>query len=335
MSDERRWMRADLHVHSYHSGYASHLRFLRTRDCYSDPEAVYLTARARGMDLVTLTDHDSIDGCLEFLSRHPDADDFFISEEIECRLPGVPLRIHIAAYDIDERIHAEAHRLRPNVHDVVDFLRRQGTCFALNHFFFFFDGQIRLGDYIDALWPLCPAVEVRNGTMLRSHNELVEQLLRDQPHTATRPITAVGGSDAHTLRGVATTYTEAEGQTRREFLESLKQGRTRVCGRHGGTLRVASEIYGVIWQYWRSLLGVGRQDFSWPRRTLGLLWSAASLPVEFLPLLIAALEKAGEARRVADYRRDWEATIGRRAERLVNQDSAVDRGRLTPGLDRP
>ena len=38
-------MRADLHVHSYHSGYAGHLRFLRARDCYSEPEAVYRVAK--------------------------------------------------------------------------------------------------------------------------------------------------------------------------------------------------------------------------------------------------------------------------------------------------
>src|SRR5262245_10417343 len=98
-------MRADLHVHSYHSGYAGHLRFLRARDCYSDPDAVYATAKSRGMDLVTITDHDSIDGCLEFLDRHPDAGDFFVSEEIECRVPDTSLRIHLGAYDITEKIH--------------------------------------------------------------------------------------------------------------------------------------------------------------------------------------------------------------------------------------
>ena len=46
-------LRADLHVHSYHSGYARHLRILRARDCYSEPEAVYAAARARGMDHLT------------------------------------------------------------------------------------------------------------------------------------------------------------------------------------------------------------------------------------------------------------------------------------------
>ena len=55
------------------------MRFLRSRDCYSNPEDVYLVAKARGMDLVTITDHDSIDGCLELLARRPGATDIFIS----------------------------------------------------------------------------------------------------------------------------------------------------------------------------------------------------------------------------------------------------------------
>ena len=41
------------------------------RDCYSRPEAVYATAKARGMDLVAITDHDTIDGALALLERIP------------------------------------------------------------------------------------------------------------------------------------------------------------------------------------------------------------------------------------------------------------------------
>src|SRR5579862_6103161 len=131
-------MRADLHVHSYHSGYAGHLRFLHARDCYSEPEAVYRTAKARGMDVVTITDHDSINGCLEFLEHHPDAGDFFISEEIECRVPGADLKVHIGAYDINERIHRDVQPLRGSVFEAVAYLRSQGVFYALNHPFFFF-----------------------------------------------------------------------------------------------------------------------------------------------------------------------------------------------------
>ena len=152
-----RVMRADLHVHSYHSGYAGHLRFLRARDCYSEPESVYRVAKARGMDVVTLTDHDSIDGCLEFLDRHPDADDFFISEEIECVVPpgpgvrtgsGPPLKVHIGAYGIDERIHREVQPLRTSVYETTAYLREQGVFYTLNHLFFFLRRQMPLDAYL-------------------------------------------------------------------------------------------------------------------------------------------------------------------------------------------
>jgi predicted metal-dependent phosphoesterase TrpH len=172
-------LRADLHVHSYYSGYASHLRFLRTRDCYSEPEAVYRVAKGRGMDVVTITDHDSIEGCLELLERHPDADDFFISEEVECHLPDTPVKLHVAAYGIDERIHREIQPLRQNAREAVAYLAGEGVFFALNHLFFLFDRQVPLQEYLRAVLPLFPAFEVRNGAMLREHNALIEEVLRD------------------------------------------------------------------------------------------------------------------------------------------------------------
>jgi hypothetical protein len=57
----------------------------------------------------------------------------------------------------------------------------------------------------------------------------------------------------------------------------------------------------VIARYWMALAGIGRQDLSAPRRALGLAFSAASLPFEFTPLLVAAIDKAREARRIAAF----------------------------------
>jgi len=304
--DEARVLRADLHLHSYHSGRAGQLGFLRARDCYSEPDAVYAAAKARGMDVVTITDHDSVDGCLEFLERHPDADDFFISEEIECRFPGVDLRLHIGAYDISERIHREVQPLRRNVFEAVAYLRSEGIFYALNHPFFFFKGQLPLEDYLDVALRLFPAFEVRNGTMLAEHNELAAAIVGRWSASSPCPLTAIGGSDSHTLGGIGTTYTEAPGRTRDDFLRSLRAGRARAGGRHGSTWREAREIYGVVGRYWASLLGAGRQELSWPRRTLGLAFSAVSMPFEFSPLVVAALHKRSESQRVTAYRRELE-----------------------------
>jgi predicted metal-dependent phosphoesterase TrpH len=297
-SSTGRWRRADLHLHSWHSGRAGHLRFLAARDCYSEPEAIYRTARSRGMDLVTITDHDSIDGCLEFLSRHPGADDFFISEEIECRVPGVDLKIHIGAYGIDERIHREIQPLRRNVVEAAAYLRSQAIFFTLNHPFFFYDGQLPIDAYLAMACEQFPGIEVRNGTMLRAHNELVEALVR-----RAESVTSIGGSDSHTLAGIGSTYTEAPGATVAEFLASLRAGRTQVGGVHGSIAREAREIYGVVWNYWQALAGAGRPDLSPARRALGIVFSLATLPLEFSPLVIALRHKRAEARRVDRFAR--------------------------------
>jgi hypothetical protein len=138
--------------------------------------------------------------------------------------------------------------------------------------------------------------------MLPEHNQLAEAIVQRWSVSASRPLTSIGGSDSHTLHGVGTTYTEAPGQTRDEFLDSLRAGRARAGGRHGSAWREAREIYGVVGRYWATLLGGGRQELSWPRRALGLAFSALSLPFEFTPLLVAALDKREEARRLDRYR---------------------------------
>ena len=77
------------------------------RECYNDPLAVYDRLKRLGMDLVTITDHDSI-GAVEALRSRPD---FFLSEEVSCTLPSGSA-LHIGVYDIAERDHVELQRRR-------------------------------------------------------------------------------------------------------------------------------------------------------------------------------------------------------------------------------
>ena len=66
-------LKIDLHCHTYFSGKTNHMKAFEPMDSYSTPRRVYQTAKRRGMDLVTITDHDSLDGCLAFLDAHPEA----------------------------------------------------------------------------------------------------------------------------------------------------------------------------------------------------------------------------------------------------------------------
>lgn len=64
-------MRCDLHVHNRHSGMCTVPLLDRIcRESYNDPGSVYETLKHGGMDLVTITDHDSI-GAVESLCSIP------------------------------------------------------------------------------------------------------------------------------------------------------------------------------------------------------------------------------------------------------------------------
>src|SRR5205823_3314482 len=72
--------RVDMHCHSAASQ-LSRLGVQRAAglpECATPPEEVYELAKRRGMDFVTITDHDTIAGVLE-ISHRPDV---FISEEL-------------------------------------------------------------------------------------------------------------------------------------------------------------------------------------------------------------------------------------------------------------
>ncbi|MPZ17267.1 MAG: hypothetical protein GEV06_05060 [Luteitalea sp.] len=302
-----RMARADLHVHSCHSKANGNLPLLKSRDCYSSPLDVYRQARARGMDVVTITDHDSIDGCLELLAERPDARDVIIGEEISCWVPDTDLQVHLGAYGMTEAIHRSVQPLRDNVFDVAAYLRASGVFFSLNHLLHFYKDQVPLEAYLRLLTEV-PALEVRNGTMLEAHNQLVESIREKGTGSFFSPLALVAGSDAHTLRRVGTTWTAAPGEDAHEFLANVACGLGQAGGVHGTTLTIAGDAYGVIWRYCKSLVGLGPNDHTWLERVFCLATAVASIPFQWLPVAIALRGKRSEARyvdRCARQLREW------------------------------
>ncbi|MEN3337091.1 MAG: hypothetical protein V7647_767 [Acidobacteriota bacterium] len=302
MIDRPPVLRADLHVHTLHSRVNHDLPFLHSRDCYSRPADVYRVAKARGMDLVAITDHDSIDGCLELLDARPGATDVIVGEEISCRMPPGKIEVHLAAYGMTEALHRDVQSLRGNVFDVIVRLREAKVFFALNHLLHFYRGQIPLADYLRLLHEV-PAIEARNGTMLRAHNELLERMAGWRSAGlsgggAGRRLAMVAGSDAHTLRRIGRTWTEAPGTTRDEYLANVAAGLGRPSGAHGTARTVARDAYGVIASFAASLVGVGPADHAPLHRAVCLAFVVLSLPFEFLPIVVASAGKHQELRYV-------------------------------------
>jgi hypothetical protein len=152
-----------------------------------------------------------------------------------------------------------------------------------------------------------PALEARNGAMLPAHNLLIEDIVARRRARNQGTLAAIGGSDAHTLRRVGRTWTEAPGRNREEFLTSLARGLGRPGGHHGDASTVACDAYGVIRSFVASLVGLGPRDHAGWHRAGCLAFSGVSLPLQFLPLAIALARKRGEADTVRSVTADLDA----------------------------
>ncbi len=77
-------------------------------ECATPPQEVYELAKRRGMDFVTITDHDTIAGVLEIADRP----DVFVSEELTAHFRGEPQAVHVLCYGITPEDHEwlQAHR---------------------------------------------------------------------------------------------------------------------------------------------------------------------------------------------------------------------------------
>jgi predicted metal-dependent phosphoesterase TrpH len=211
--------------------------FLRLvcRESYSDPEELYGVLRRRGMNLVTLTDHDSVEGA-SMLRNRPD---FFLSEEVTCRMPS-GTEVHIGVYDLSERQHEEIQRRRNDFISLLIYLTERRLFFSVNHVFSGLTGRREWEDF-DWFEQYVPAMETRNGLMLARNNSHAARLARKW-----RKI-AIGGSDAHAMPSAGTAYTEVPGaRNKEEFFAGLRQGKGRVKGHAGNYSKLTRDVLLIV-----------------------------------------------------------------------------------------
>jgi len=271
-------MRCDLHVHSRHSGHDGLPGFLHGfgRECYSEPAAVAGVARRRGMQLVTLTDHDSIEGALSLMGPA----DTFLSEEVTCRLPSGAV-VHVGVYGIEERDHAAIAGRRDDGERLFAYLAERRIPAALNHPLSALTGERRPQDLLRALRCL-PLVETRNG--------LMPERLNHGAHRVARALGRgeVGGSDAHTLASVALAFTEVVGaRDREEFIEGLRLRLGVPRGTAGGYARLTTDVARLLASGYAEGLALALRG---PREFALSLAAVLALPLlPLLPLVTAAL----------------------------------------------
>jgi len=227
-----RTSRVDLHVHSTasHESKLGVQRALGLPECATPPEEAYELAKRRGMDFVTLTDHDTIDGAVALAERHADA---FVSEELTARFRSADQAVHVLCWDISAADHEALQALAGDVEDVAGYLHEHAIACALAHPFFAVGAPLE-PRHRRRLAQLFPVWETRNGARARELNQPAAIYIDTHGGTGT------GGSDDHAGVDVGRTYTETPPAADVEaFLAHVRAGRAAARGDQGSAAKWA------------------------------------------------------------------------------------------------
>ena len=257
-------MRVDLHVHSKHSTRPSQwvLQKLNCPESYTEPRLIYERAKRKGMDLVTISDHNSLAGSLEIAHL----EDTFLSEEITTYFPTDRCKIHVLALDITEEQHLEIQKVRENVYDLARYLHHSGIVHVVAHPLYDIN-HLLSWSHVEQLLLLFQSFEL-NGSREAHQNAVLRCILQelnrasmermadkhDLAPLASEPWkkSVVGGSDDHSSLNIARLHTFAPQATSKdEFFRAVLSGQTRIYGKSATPRTMAHNLYGIAYQFYK------------------------------------------------------------------------------------
>ena len=278
-------VRVDLHCHSDASNEADEavLNAIGCPESYSRPAEVYAQAKRRGMQLVTVTDHDSLAG----VGTLGDRADVLAGEELTCYFPEDRCKIHLLVWGLTAADHDALRAASADIYAVADLVERRRLAHAVAHALYRQNDRLERS-HLDRLVLMFKGFEVLNGAHSPLHRDHLEAVLDGltpavvealavehgmaarwpDPHVKAR----TGGSDDHGLFNVGRTWTEfpADATTPAAVLDCLRAGRCRPGGEAGSSLKLAHNFLGVGLRYHgrraggagpvvRALVGEGRR----------------------------------------------------------------------------
>ncbi|MBV8779867.1 MAG: glycosyltransferase [Phycisphaerae bacterium] len=341
--------RIDLHCHSSASNKTGEaaLNAIGCPESYSPPAGVYEQARNRGMDFVTLTDHDTIAGAKE-ISNLPDV---LVGEELTCWFPEDQCKMHVLVYGLDDAKHETLQKLAPNIYDVADFIEQNRIAHSVAHPIYRQNDRLDRW-HLERLLLLFKAFECLNGAHSGLHRDAFEPVLDrlnkqeinrlselhdlkprwPEPWVKSR----TAGSDDHGLLNIGRTWTEFPPDTRTvdQLLECLRDGNCRPGGEAGSTPKLAHTFYGVAVRYYTNKLLTPGRSPNFTAAVLQTIVGERPAPTKRQIVHYAIkrqIKKAGK-RIIQPFRPTPPPKYGTAALRKLFLDSARKHFRDYPGL---
>jgi glycosyltransferase involved in cell wall biosynthesis len=252
--------KCDLHIHSRFSARSEEWLFRRFDfpDSYTDPRELYRQLLKLGMDYVTITDHDTIEGCLQIA----DLPNTFISEQVTTYFPQDQCKIHVLIWGISEQQHRDIERLRDNIFELQLYLQATQIAHAVAHPFYSINGKLEAA-HLERLALLFKHFEGINGLRDALLSELAQNLFCSltpekieqwaekhnlaPTHAEPWEKVLVGGSDDHGGQFAASAYTETpQADSARKFLECVRNGDCVARGEGGNPLALSHGFYNTV-----------------------------------------------------------------------------------------
>ncbi|MGH8102479.1 MAG: glycosyltransferase [Chthoniobacterales bacterium] len=252
--------KCDLHIHSRSSARSEEWLFRRLElpDSYSDPRELHRQLTERGMDYVTITDHDTIEGCLQIV----DLPNTFISEQVTTYFPQDPCKIHLLVWGITEAQHNDIVIVRDNIFALQRYLQEAQIAHAVAHPLYSINGKLD-ASHLERLILLFKHFEGINGlrdallsdlaqNLLGSLTpEKIDKLAKKHQFAPTHPEPwkkiFIGGSDDHGGQFLASAFTETPpASSAGEFLEHIRVGDCTARGQGGTPLALSHGFYNTV-----------------------------------------------------------------------------------------
>ena len=269
-------IRADLHCHSNASSEAGEavLGAINCPESFSKPTDVYAQAKRRGMDFVTITDHDCLDG-VRWLAQTAD---LIHGEELTCFFPEDHCKMHVLVWGITPEQHDALQAVAQDIYRVAEYIESQQIAHSVAHPVYRQNDRLEKW-HLERLLLLFKGFECLNGAHSILHREAFEPMVLELTEARIQELSAshgleplwpepwvksrTGGSDDHGLFNIGRTWTQfpADATSVSRVLECLRQGRCEPGGEAGSSLKLAHNFYSVGIQYARSKV-TGKPDAS-------------------------------------------------------------------------
>ena len=262
-------MQIDFHVHSKFSKRPSQwlLQKLGSPESFSEPLQIYNIAKKKGMSLVTISDHNTIDGALE-IAHLPDT---FCSEEVTSYFPDDGCKVHVLAINITESQHQDIQKARNNLFELIEYLNTEKIFHVLAHPLYSINDLLTV-EHFEKFLLLFKNFELngaRNGQINECLKRALAKLRPEDIYRLTEKYkisprypkpwekNVIGGSDDHGSLNIARAYTEIKGaHDLTSALKRIENGDSNVVSSSSTPKTMAHNLYGIAYQFYDKKLDI-------------------------------------------------------------------------------